>query len=220
MRLEYILKVIKILLGTFISGVGVICLIHANIGVEPWSVLHQGMANTFNMTYGRASIIVGVVVLIIGILLKEPFGYATIGNIFLCGIFIDSIEMSGLVPYMNTLPAGCVMMITGMFILSYGTYVYMSSQTGSGPRDMLMVAFAKITKKTPGGCRIVTEAVVLLTGWLLSGPVGIGTIISTFGMGLVINIVFHVTRFHPEHIQMENALETTRNIKMAFSSHH
>lgn len=218
MKKKYLIKIIRLFIGTFISAIGVICLIHANIGVEPWSVLHQGMSLTFGITYGFASIIVGMSALVIGIVLREPFGYATLANIFLCGIYIDCIEAAEIVPYMESTPSGIVMLMSGIVILSYGTYFYMVSGTGSGPRDMLMIALSKKTGRTPGFCRIIVELLVFITGLILGGPIGIGTVITVVTMGPIINIVFRLHHFYPEKMKMENVFETTRNIKSAFSS--
>ena len=82
---EYTRRLLLLLGGLAVSSVGITMMLQANIGLEPWSVLQQGMAQTFGMTYGTAAVIVGAVVIIIAAACGESFGIGTLGNILICG---------------------------------------------------------------------------------------------------------------------------------------
>ena len=89
MGYHYPRRLLWVVLGMVVSAVGIVMMLQANIGLEPWSVLQQGMAQTFGITYGTASIIVGAAAIGVAILYGEGFGLGTILNITLCAIFID-----------------------------------------------------------------------------------------------------------------------------------
>lgn len=89
--------------GLAVSSVGITMMLQANIGLEPWSVLQQGMAQTFGMTYGTAAVIVGAVIIAIAVACGESFGIGTLGNIFICGPLIDLLLYLGWIPAMERL---------------------------------------------------------------------------------------------------------------------
>ena len=76
---------------------------HLNVGLEPWSVLQEGMSNTMGITYGTASILVGAVIIAVSLLCGEPIGLGTVLNIVLCAVFIDGIQAMGWIPQMLSL---------------------------------------------------------------------------------------------------------------------
>lgn len=104
-------------------------------------------------------------------------------------------------------------MITGLFIISFGSYFYIGSGFGAGPRDSLMVALQRKTGLPVGLCRGILEGSVVLIGWLLGGPVGIGTVIAAFGIGFCIQIVFAIMKFDATSVKHET-LNATRQYFM------
>ena len=102
--------------------------------------------------------------------------------------------------------------IGGLELLALGTWLYMKSALGSGPRDALMVALARKFGRSAGACRAVVDVLVTVIGFFLGGPVGVGTIISAVGLGPLINLNFAAVRFKPAKVHQENAAETIAKI--------
>ena len=133
MTAGYIRRIADIVLGMVVSAVGIVMMLQANIGLEPWSVLQEGMSNTLGITYGTASMIVGAVVVAVSLLCGEPIGLGTVLNIILCALFIDGLLALDWIPRMETLWGGLLMLVAGLEILVIGTWLYMRTALGSGP---------------------------------------------------------------------------------------
>lgn len=212
---EYSIRFLQLMAGMILTAVGVILILQAGIGAESWSVLHQGMADYFGFTYGTGAIITGVVVIVSAYLLGERFGFGTIANVFVAALFIDFFNALDLVPPAGNMAVSLLMLLGGLEIIALGTLTYMKSRTGTGPRDALMVAVARKSGISVGVCRIIMEVIVVGIGWLLGGPVGIGTLISAVAFGLLLNITFALFRFHAVEVHQETIKETLRRFQSA-----
>ena len=210
---EYVRRLLVLLGGLAVSAVGITMMLQANIGLEPWSVLQQGMAQTFGMTYGTAAVFVGAVVIIIAAAFGESFGIGTLGNILICGPLIDLLLYLGWIPAMERLWSGVLMLLGGLELLALGTWLYMKSALGAGPRDALMVVLARRTGRSVGVCRAVVELVIILAGWRMGGQVGAGTVIAALGLGSLFNLNFALLRFPAAEIHQENLAETLRRLR-------
>ncbi len=210
---NYVRRLLWLALGMLVSAIGIVMTLQANIGLEPWSVLQQGMAQSFGITYGTASVIVGAAAIGVAILFGESFGFGTVINIVLCAVFIDALLWLGWVPQMSGTLSGVLMLLAGLELLVLGTWMYMKSALGAGPRDALMVALARRTGRSVGLCRISVEILVILTGYFLGGQVGIGTVISALGLGSLFNLNFHLLGFRAAELHQENIAETLRFIR-------
>ena len=210
---NYVRRLLWLALGMLVSAIGIVMMLQANIGLEPWSVLQQGMAQSFGITYGTASVIVGAAAIGVAILFGESFGFGTVSNIVLCAVFIDALLWLGWVPQMSGTLSGVLMLLAGLELLVLGTWMYMKSALGAGPRDALMVALARRTGRSVGLCRISVEILVILTGYFLGGQVGIGTVISALGLGSLFNLNFHLLGFRAAELHQENIAETLRFIR-------
>lgn len=134
-------------------------------------------------------------------------------GIVLLGVFMDLILDSGVVPAAKGPVAGFLMMAAGLFVISFGSYFYIRSAFGAGPRDSLLVALRRHTGLPVGLCRVVVESAAVLAGWLLGGPVGLGTVVSAFGIGLAIQITFSLLRFEAAKVRHETFADTFKAIK-------
>lgn len=210
---NYVRRLLWLALGMLVSAIGIVMMLQANIGLEPWSVLQQGMAQSFGITYGTASVIVGAAAIGVAILFGESFGFGTVINIVLCAVFIDALLWLGWVPQMSGTLSGVLMLLAGLELLVLGTWMYMKSALGAGLRDALMVALARRTGRSVGLCRISVEILVILTGYFLGGQVGIGTVISALGLGSLFNLNFHLLGFRAAELHQENIAETLRFIR-------
>jgi len=208
----YTKRILKLLFGLLICSLGIVMTMKANIGFAPYDVLHKGIANTIGMTIGSASILVGLIICIIGIFLGEKLGLGTISDMILIGILIDFFLSLNLIPQMNGYLSGIAFMITGLFAIAFGAYFYISSGFCAGPRDNLMVAVERKTGLAVGFCRGILEVSVVLIGWLMGGPVGIGTILYAFGISFCIQIVFLIMKFDPTKVQHETLIVTTKTL--------
>ena len=210
---EYCRRTGILLGGLLVSAVGITMMLQANVGLEPWSVLQNGMSIFFGITYGTAAMIVGAAVIAVAILCGESFGIGTLANIFVCPLFIDGLLYLGWIPQMQSLWSGLLMLLGGMELLALGTWMYMKSALGSGPRDALMVVLARKTGRSVGFCRAVVELIAIFVGWRLGGQVGIGTIVTGVGVGTLFNLNFALLRFRAADLHQENLPETLRRIR-------
>ena len=205
-------RIFKLFFGLFVSSLGIVMTMKANIGFAPYDVLHKGIANTMGITIGSASILIGLIICIIGIFLGEKLGLGTISDMILVGILIDLFLSLNFIPQMSGYLYGIVLMIAGLFTIAFGTYFYISSEFCAGPRDNLMVAVERKTGLAIGFCRGILEISVVLIGWLMGGPVGIGTIFFAFGISFCIQIVFSLMKFDPTKIEHETLIVTFKNL--------
>lgn len=210
---DYIRRLLWLVIGMVVSSVGITMMLQANIGLEPWSVLQQGMAQSLGISYGTASMIVGAAAILAAVLCGESFGFGTILNIILCAVFIDGLLWLNWIPLIHSLPSGILMLLGGLELLVLGTWMYMKSALGAGPRDALMVALARKTGRSVGLCRVSVEIIVIIAGFLLGGQVGIGTVISAVGLGSLFNINFHLLHFRAAELHQENVAETLRCLR-------
>lgn len=220
MNKQYLRRCLRVLGGLAVSAVGIVMLLQANIGLDPWNVLHQGIEHVTGISFGTCTILAGGAVILISILLGESFGIGTLANIFCCGPIIDLILATGLIRQQTRFLPGLLMMLAGLEILAIGTWLYMSAGLGSGPRDSLMVAIAKRTHWKVGVCRSVSELLVTAAGFLMGGSVGLGTIISAVGIGAFFNFNFRLLRFHADELHQENLAESLSNLNIKEAKHY
>ncbi len=195
----------------FVNGLGVYLTIHANIGAAPWDVLNLGIAHTTGILYGTASIIVSVTILVIDILMKEPIGLAMFIDAVVVGKAVDFFNYINIVPVPKTIAGSIIMIIIGLFIIGYTQYTYMVAALGCGPRDTLLVGLSRRLKKLPiGAISIALLSMATFIGWLLGGPVGIGTLLCAFGAGPIMQFSFHTVHFDATTIHHQRLRESFR----------
>ena len=154
-----------------------------------------------------------VAVIAIAFLCGESFGIGTLANIFICPMFLDLLLYLNWIPQFESFWAGLLALLAGMELLALGTWMYMKSALGSGPRDALMVVLARKTHRTVGICRAAVEVVIVFIGWRLGGQVGAGTVIAAVGVGSLFNLNFALLRFNPALLHQENLPETLRRFR-------
>lgn len=185
----------RLFLGLFLYAVGIVLTINANLGLSPWDVFHQGVSNRIGITMGQASITVGFIFVILDWILGEKLGIGTICNMLFIGIFMDVLMLNNLIPVFNNLFAQVLMMLLGMFVIGIASYFYIGAGLGSGPRDGLMVALTKRTKKSVRFIRNSIELTVLAIGYALGGTIGVGTLIMVLGVGYFVQFAFKLFKF-------------------------
>ena len=205
------LKWLQIAAGLLVFAFGVHLTIFANIGLAPWDCLGMGISYHTPLNYGLAMTSVAVTVLIIGLLMHERIGYGTIIDALLTGNFVQMYNDLNPFAENHNMWAGIAIMLIGFVFMALGMWIYMRAAQGCGPRDAMLVGLGKRMRKVPIGIvEILLWSAVTLAGWLLGGPVGIGTLISTFGAGLVMQLVYNLLRFDPRDIVHMDVIETTK----------
>lgn len=201
----------KIVFGLIIFALGVHLTIRADLGVAPWDCLGLGISYHTPMNYGISMTLMAIIILIIDILLKEKIGYGTIIDTLLTGNLVQLFNTLDRLPKTKSIWAGLLIIIAGLTLMAIGQYFYMKAAQCCGPRDALLVALGKRMKKLPiGFVQILIWGTVLLLGWLLGGPVGIGTVVSTFGSGIVMQIVYTIIKFEPRKVEHQSVVTTTK----------
>ncbi len=195
----------------FVNGFGIYLTIQADIGAAPWDVLNLGISKSLGILYGSASIAVSVTILIIDILLKEPIGIAMFIDAIVVGKAVDFFNWLGPVPRCTSLLTSIPVLTAGLFVLAYTQYTYMIASLGCGPRDTLLVGLAKRVKRVPiGAVSIILLSTSTLIGWLLGGPVGLGTILCAFGAGPIMQLAFHTVRFDATEIKHQRLSDSLK----------
>ena len=181
----------------------------ANIGASPWDVFNLGLSKTFGILYGTASIGVSLTILLIDILLKEPIGIAMFIDAIVVGKSVDFFNFIDIVPKADNIVISIVMMGIGLFIIGYTQLFYMRSSLGCGPRDSLLIGLKKRLKRIPiGVVSIAILSTATLIGYLLGGPVGVGTLICALCAGPIMQFAFQSLSFDATAIRHQNLKES------------
>ena len=197
----------------FVNGFGVYLTIQANIGAGPWDVLNLGLSRSLGILYGTASIAASCTILGIDILLREPIGLTMFIDAVVVGKAVDFFNWIDAVPARTSLWTGIPVMLLGLVIMAYTQYTYMIASLGCGPRDTLLVGLAKRVKRIPiGAVSIALLSTATLIGWLLGGPVGIGTLICAFCTGPIMQAAFTSVRFDATSVRHQRLRDSFRII--------
>ncbi|UJP11120.1 hypothetical protein L2X99_05985 [Microbacterium sp. KUDC0406] len=176
----------QLLIGLFLFGAGMALMVRAGIGVAPWDVLALGLAATTHLGFGVITCLVAAVVLLLWIPLRQRIGVGTLLNAVVVGPSADL--TLALVPRASSLWIAVPMFIAGLVLLAFATGLYISADFGPGPRDGLMTGLVARTGRPVWLVRTFLEGGVLLIGFLLGGPVGVGTVAFAFGVGPLIGV--------------------------------
>ena len=204
----FAIRLLNMVFGLVLYAFGIVLAIKANIGYAPWEVFHVGLSISTGMSIGLASIIAGVFIVVLVTILGEKFGLGTIAGMILTGVFLDIILWIDIIPLIENMALGIIILIAGLFLIAFGSYFYMKSAFGAGPRDNLMVVLTRKSVIPVGVCRGAVELLVTLIGWLLGGMVGIGTVVSMLAVGFCVQITFKLLRFDVTAIKHETLRET------------
>ncbi len=203
----------QIAAGLLVFSFGVHLTIYANIGLAPWDCLGMGIARHTPLNYGLSMTLMGIVILGIDFLLKEKIGYGTIIDALLTGNFVQMFNDLNPFSENGSVLIGVLIMLAGFVFMALGMWIYMAAGQCCGPRDALLVGLGKRLRKVPIGIvEILLWAAVLAVGWMLGGPVGIGTLISTFGAGLVMQLVYGIIGFEPRNIVHRDVIAVTEKL--------
>lgn len=210
---SYFFRLLRLFLGLFLYALGTVITIQANVGLAPWEAFHMGLSQKTGISFGRIVILVGLIIIIVSLFLKEKIGFGTILNMIFIGIFCDLIIGWNIIPKIDNYALGILFMLFGLFVISIGSYFYIGSALGAGPRDSLMIGLKKKFSHIPVGMiRGMIEGTVLLLGWLMGAKVGFGTVIAVFGISFILQFTFKCLRFNVDDLHSESVTETFHNL--------
>lgn len=179
----HLLQLSWLMLGLFLFGLSIVLIIEAHLGISPWDVLHMGLTSYLPFTFGQIMIGTGLLC----VLLAYPMGVkpsiGTLLNMIFIGIFADVIINQGWVPSYESYVVRLIYLILGVMGCGFATGMYISARMGTGPRDSLMVGLHKLTGWRIGVVRTAIELSVVSLGFLLGGPVGVGTVVFSLCIG-------------------------------------
>jgi uncharacterized membrane protein YczE len=189
--------------GLFFFALGIVMTLYADLGMAPWSVLQVGLTRYTPLSFGQVSQVVGLAVLVLGWLLGFPPGFGTVMNMYFVGYFMDLIMVWGLVPLPRSLPGQLALLMGGILVLGAASFMYLNPKLGAGPRDGLMMGLVQRLGRPVYQVRGAIEVTVLVLGYLLGGPVGVGTLITAFTTGYAVQLAFRLGGYDKDARHMD-----------------
>jgi uncharacterized membrane protein YczE len=180
-------RLLQLYAGLVLYGASMALQIRAGLGLDPWDVFHQGIANRTGLSFGTVVIITGAVVLLAWVPLRQRPGFGTVSNVFVIGIAVDA--TLGVLPHAGSTPVAVAMLLGGVGLNGLAGGAYIGAGLGPGPRDGLMTG---LVRRTGGSIRLVRtsiEVTVLVAGAALGGTVGIGTVVYAVSIGPLVHAI-------------------------------
>ncbi|WP_429424186.1 YczE/YyaS/YitT family protein [Nocardia sp. GAS34] len=180
-------RLLALYAGLWLYGFSMAVMIRAGLGLDPWDVFHQGVARHVPVSFGTVTALTGITVLLAWIPLRQKPGLGTVSNVVVIAVAVDN----GLrwLPHPHNLGLQIGAMAAAVLLNAVATVLYIGAGMGPGPRDGLMTGLVARTGWSVWPIRTSIEATVLLTGWLLGGSVGVGTVVYAFGIGPLIHLL-------------------------------
>ena len=180
-------RLIQLYAGLALYGVSMALMLRSTLGNMPWDVLHQGIAGRLGWSIGTVAIVVGALVLLAWIPLRQRPGLGTVSNVVVIGLAVDA--ALAVVPAPGSLPIRVGLLVAGVLLNAVATAAYIGVHLGPGPRDGLMTG---LVRRTGGSVRLVRtsiEVAVVATGWLLGGTLGLGTVVYALAIGPLVQVL-------------------------------
>ena len=187
---------VVIQIGFALFGLSIAMLIRASLGTSPWVMLEVALSQITSLTPGTLSVIVGFVILLASLSLRERIGWGTLANIVFIGPWED-LALSKIPAVTNNFPVQLGMLLAAALMMGMASAIYIGVDAGAGPRDSLMLAVKRISGWSLRRGRAGIEIFVVLAGWLLGGPIGIGTVIFALIIGASVQFWFRVFKVEP-----------------------
>ncbi|KUG60273.1 YczE/YyaS/YitT family protein [Nesterenkonia jeotgali] len=202
----------QLLIGLFLYGFSLAMMIRATLGVSPWDVLGQGSALQTGLPFGVMTNIIGLIVLLLWIPLRQKPGVGTVLNVLLVG---PSAEVGlAVLGEPDALWARTLLFAGGMVLLAVASGLYIGARYGPGPRDGLMTGVHRRFGLPIWFVRTGIEGTVLLLGWLLGGPVGVGTVAVVLLIGPLVHLTLPMFEIPtPKEHRRKRGLYFSRDIQ-------
>jgi len=188
-------RLIQLYGGLILYGTSMALQIRAGLGLDPWDVFHQGVADHTGLSFGTVTMITGAAVLLAWVPLRQLPGLGTISNVFVIGLSVDA--ALSLVPGAGPLPVQLLMLAGGVFLNAVAGACYIGAGFGPGPRDGLMTGLVRRTGGSVRAIRTSIEVTVLAVGFLLGGTVGLGTVVYAVAIGPLLHLLLPLLTVRP-----------------------
>ncbi len=179
-------RLMQLYIGLVLYGVSTAMFVRADLGADPWNVFHLGVAKIFSLNIGMVMILVGALVLLLWIPLRQRPGLGTISNVFVIGLAADA--ALALMPPLESLVARSILLVSAVVVNAVATGMYIGAGFGAGPRDGLMTGINARTGWSVRSVRTAIELTVLFAGWMMGGTLGVGTVLYALAIGPLIQL--------------------------------
>ncbi|MFE1098996.1 YitT family protein [Nocardiopsis alba] len=184
-------RLAQLYLGLYLYGLSGALLIRSDLGAMPWDVLSQGLSNQTGLSIGTWSVIIGALIMLLWIPLRQKPGLGTLSNVIVIGVSVDL--SLWLIPTTDFLPFQILLLISGVLVCAIATGCYIGVGLGPGPRDGLMTGLAS-RGLSIRLARTIIEVTVALLGFLMGGTVGLGTLVFMIAIGPLAQIFLPMMR--------------------------
>jgi uncharacterized membrane protein YczE len=185
-------RFVWLVFGLFLCACGIVCFLESELGLPPWDVLHQGLAEQLGISFGTANIVVSVLVLALSWALRAHIGLGTLMNALLIGLFVMGLTAADPVASLSEQGLGVriALVVVALPFFGVGSAFYICASMGAGPRDSLMLVASRRLGVRIGAARTGLELAALAVGFALGGTAGIGTLVFGLGIGPAVELSF------------------------------
>lgn len=192
----FALRLMHLNAGLMLFGLAVAMMVSANVGLGPWDAFHQGVALRTPLTIGQAMVLAGLVLIVVAVAMARVRpGVGTVLNMALIGPWVDLFLGWSAFPNPDGGLAGWAWFLGGLVLIGVATGLYITAGLGAGPRDAFALALAERLGAPVRRARTMVEVVVLASGWLLGGTVGVGTLVFAVAIGPLMQSGLRSMRF-------------------------
>lgn len=195
MILRFTMKLIRLFTGYFLASIATVMMINSKLGLNPWGIFFKGISIQTGLSFGQVAQVSGLIIIFVSIFLKIIPGIGTLLNMYFFGLFVDIVEKTGIIPIPDNLSLRIIMILVAIVVYCLGIFLYLSCKLGAGPKDGLMLGLVKKFSMSVSKVRMSIEIIVLVIGYILGGPLGIGTVILSLSTGPVLQKIFKMGKF-------------------------
>lgn len=185
-------RMVQLVIGLWLYGATMALLVESGLGLDPWDVFHEGLTHHLPLTFGQVVILVGAVLLLLWVPLRQRPGIGTVLNVVLIGIAVD--VTLALLPTPDTLGVQVGFLLVGVVGNGIAGALYIGADLGTGPRDGLWTGIVRRTGRSVRLVRTTLEVTVLVVGFVLGGTVGVGTVLYALAIGPVVQLFLPLTQ--------------------------
>lgn len=179
-------RLIQLYAGLALYGFSMALMLRADLGLDPWDIFHQGLAERMGWSFGSVTMAVGAVVLLLWIPLRQWPGVGTVSNVVVIGLAVDA--SLRFLPHVHAVPLRALLLVLGIVLNAVAGGAYIGARLGPGPRDGLMTGLVLRTGRSVRLIRTSIELTVLAVGWLLGGTAGVGTVLYAVSIGPLLGV--------------------------------
>ena len=180
-------RLVQLYAGLVLYGLSMALLVRSGLGVMPWDVLHQGLARQLGWSLGVVTMVVGALVLLAWVPLRERPGLGTVSNVVVIGLALDA--ALAVLPEPSSLPLRVALVGLGIALNAVATAAYIGVHLGPGPRDGLMTGLVRRSGRSVRLVRTSIEVAVVGAGWLLGGTLGVATVLYALAIGPLVHVL-------------------------------